>query len=213
MIFQSMSRNGLILMGFALATTAAVALVNELTKPKIAEQNRLQLQKLLTDVLSADKFNNILVQDCVRSSDPALGPEGVYTIYRARLDNEPVALVMQHTSKDGYSGTIDMITAIERSGRISGVRVTHHEETPGLGDKVEPAKSDWILHFSGQALTSSNDPKFKVKRDGGDFDQFTGATITPRAVVNSVAAAVWFGQQNFATIFTLPNECGVMTNE
>lgn len=208
MIFKSMSKNGLILMAFALATTAAVAIVNDLTKERIAKQNQQQLVKLLSEVLPSELYDNQLTENCALINDERLSKSGASLVYRATKQGEPVALVLRHATQDGYNGNIALITAIDKTGMISGVRVTEHSETPGLGDKVELAKSQWILSFNGKALGSENDPSFKVKRDGGQFDQFTGATITPRAVVDSVALATWYGQSEFAAIFAAPNACG-----
>lgn len=208
MIFKSMSKNGFILMAFALATTAAVAIVNDLTKERIAKQNQQQLVKLLSEVLPNDLYDNQLSENCTLINDERLSKGEPSLVYRATKNGEPVAVILRHTTQDGYNGKIAMITAIDKTGVITGVRVTEHSETPGLGDKVELAKSQWILSFNDQTLASENDPTFKVKRDGGQFDQFTGATITPRAVVNSVASASWFGQTEFSAIFAAPNACG-----
>lgn len=208
MIFKSMSKNGFILMAFALATTAAVAIVNDLTKERIAKQNQQQLVKLLSEVLPSDLYDNQLTENCALIDDERLSKGEPSLVYRATKNGEPVAVILRHTTQDGYNGKIAMITAIDKTGVITGVRVTEHSETPGLGDKVELAKSQWILSFNDQTLANESDPTFKVKRDGGQFDQFTGATITPRAVVNSVASASWFGQTEFDAIFAAPNACG-----
>ncbi|WP_462151034.1 electron transport complex subunit RsxG [Pseudoalteromonas xiamenensis] len=207
MIFNSMSKNGLILMAFALATTASVALVNELTKERIAKQSQQQLVALLAEVLPAGSYDNALTENCVVVNDRSLSPKESMTIYRATLNGMPSALVIQHKTLKGYNGNIEIITAIDKHGNVSGVRVTQHAETPGLGDKVELTKSPWILSFANTTITEENDPQFKVKRDGGNFDQFTGATITPRAVVNSVSDAGWFGKTNFDRLFNAPNAC------
>jgi electron transport complex protein RnfG len=114
---------------------------------------------------------------------------------------------MRHVTPSGYSGDINLLTAVFANGEIAGVRVTKHEETPGLGDKVEVKKSDWITLFKGQNVLSEDDSRWAVKKDGGQFDQFTGATITPRAVVGSVKQAVLFAQAEFDNLFAAPNIC------
>ncbi|MFC3033868.1 electron transport complex subunit RsxG [Pseudoalteromonas fenneropenaei] len=207
MIFRSMSKNGFILMVFALGTTGAVALVQQLTKTRIADQSQQQLLQQLGEVLPAQYFDNRLDKDCMLSNAAELGPNGPHLIYRARLNGEPSALIVRHITPRGYSGNIDLITAIDKSGTVQGSRVTRHEETPGLGDKVEVAKSPWILSFAGTQPSAAKDPAFRVKRDGGQFDQFTGATITPRAVVHSVNDAAWYATQNFNAIFAAANAC------
>ncbi len=101
-------------------------------------------------------------------------------------DEQPVAAIIEATAPDGYSGAIQLLVGADFNGTVLGVRVTEHHETPGLGDKIERRISDWITHFSGKKIDGATDSHFAVKKDGGDFDQFTGATITPRAVVNAV---------------------------
>lgn len=211
MIISSMVKNGAILCGFALLTTGLVATINTLTADKIAEQEQLQLTNQLQEVLPHSKYSNKLSQDCVIISDPLLGPYDNQVIYRARKDNEPVALVIRHVTPSGYSGDINLLSAVYRDGTIAGVRVTKHEETPGLGDKVEVKKSDWITTFNANTVQSESDDRWAVKKDGGQFDQFTGATITPRAVVGSVKNAVLYAQDNFDALFTAANACPEVT--
>lgn len=211
MIISSMVKNGAILCGFALLTTGLVATINTLTADKIAEQEQLQLTNQLQEVLPRSKYSNELSQDCVIISDPLLGPYDNQVIYRARKDNEPVALVIRHVTPSGYSGDINLLSAVYRDGTVAGVRVTKHEETPGLGDKVEVKKSDWITTFNAKTVQSESDDRWAVKKDGGQFDQFTGATITPRAVVGSVKNAVLYAQDNFDALFTAANACPEVT--
>jgi electron transport complex protein RnfG len=211
MIISSMVKNGAILCGFALLTTGLVATINTLTADKIAEQEQLQLTNQLQEVLPHSKYSNELSQDCVIISDPLLGPYDNQVIYRARKDNEPVALVIRHVTPSGYSGDINLLSAVYRDGTVAGVRVTKHEETPGLGDKVEVKKSDWITTFNTKTVQSESDDRWAVKKDGGQFDQFTGATITPRAVVGSVKNAVVYAQNNFDALFTAANACPEVT--
>ncbi|GEK11580.1 electron transport complex subunit RsxG [Pseudoalteromonas peptidolytica] len=209
MIIQSMQKNGLILAAFALATTGAVALINDITKDKIANQEQQHLMQLLSQVIAKDQYDNTLYLDCTTSNAPELGPQGPHTIYRARLNGAPSALLVRHITPRGYSGNIDILTAVNREGVISGVRITRHEETPGLGDKVELAKSAWVTTFNGVNVTSEADPHLNVKKDGGQFDAFTGATITPRAVVTSVNQAAWFAKTHFDALFDAKNTCEV----
>ncbi|BBN82321.1 electron transport complex subunit G [Pseudoalteromonas sp. A25] len=207
MIAQSMYRNGAILTAFALATTGSVALVQSMTAERIALQEKQHLMQLLAQVLDTDEHDNLLYLDCTTSNAPELGPGGPHLIYRATKAGEPSALLVRHITPKGYSGNIDILTAVKADGSIAGVRVTRHEETPGLGDKVELAKSDWITTFNGMTISDSNAKQFAVKKDGGQIDQFTGATITPRAVVNSVKQAAMYTQQNFNTLFAGENIC------
>ncbi|KDC50400.1 electron transport complex subunit RsxG [Pseudoalteromonas sp. S3431] len=208
MIISSMAKNGAILTAFALATTGLVASINALTADKIAEQEQLQLTAQLQEVLDPKSYDNQLSQDCVIITDEKLGPYANQVIYRARKNNKPVAVVIRHVTPNGYSGDINLLTAVLSDGTIAGVRTTKHEETPGLGDKVEVKKSLWITTFKSLTVEGEEDARWAVKKDGGQFDQFTGATITPRAVVGSVKNAVLFAQTNFDAIFAAPNaEC------
>ncbi|WP_024595473.1 MULTISPECIES: electron transport complex subunit RsxG [Pseudoalteromonas] len=208
MIISSMAKNGAILTAFALATTGLVASINALTADKIAEQEQLQLTAQLQEVLDPKSYDNQLSQDCVIITDEKLGPHANQVIYRARKNNKPVAVVIRHVTPNGYSGDINLLTAVLSDGTIAGVRTTKHEETPGLGDKVEVKKSIWITTFKSLTVEGEEDARWAVKKDGGQFDQFTGATITPRAVVGSVKNAVLFAQTNFDDIFAAPNaEC------
>lgn len=208
MILPSMTKNGGILTIFALITTGAVAVIHELTADNIAQQERNQLSTQLQEVLDPHFYNNVLYQDCALIDDPKLG-KSAQIIYRARMDGEPVALVIRHVTPKGYSGDIDLLTAVFADGKIAGVRVTKHEETPGLGDKVEVKKSPWITLFKDKTVLSEDDERWAVKKDGGSFDQFTGATITPRAVVGSVKHAVLFSQTQFDAVFNASNACKV----
>ena len=208
MIISSMAKNGAILTAFALATTGLVASINALTADKIAEQEQLQLTAQLQEVLDPKSYDNQLSQDCVIITDEKLGPYANQVIYRALKNNKPVAVVIRHVTPNGYSGDINLLTAVLSDGTIAGVRTTKHEETPGLGDKVEVKKSLWITTFKSLTVEGEEDARWAVKKDGGQFDQFTGATITPRAVVGSVKNAVLFAQTNFDDIFAAPNaEC------
>lgn len=151
-------------------------------------------------------YDNDIQQSCSQVSDPQLG-SGTRHIYVARKDGQPVAVVMEVTAPDGYSGAIQLLLATDFNGKVLGTRVTEHHETPGLGDKIERRLSDWITHFAGKTIQSTSDSSWAVKKDGGQFDQFTGATITPRAVVNAVKRAGLFAKTLPPQLAELPS-CG-----
>jgi electron transport complex protein RnfG len=109
--------------------------------------------------------------------------------------------VIETIAPNGYSGNIYILVGVLPNGHISGVRVLKHRETPGLGDKIELRKADWILSFNGKNLTEDNAERWAVKRDRGEFDQFTGATITPRAVVGAVRNTLHFVNQQGAALY------------
>lgn len=171
---------GALLATAALITSAALAFASRITGPAIAAAEAHDLQQSLSQVLPG-KFDNDLLKDTVLLP----GPEGEVTVYRARRAGKVEAVVFQVVGH-GYAGRIVCMMGVDREGHILGVRVIKHTETPGLGDKIEPAKSDWIHAFTGKFLGDPTPEKFAVKKDGGVFDQFAGATITPRAVVKAV---------------------------
>lgn len=184
-MLKTMRKHGVTLALFAAGATGLTAAVNQLTKTTIDEQAVLQQKALFDQVIPGDSYNNALAQSCYLVSDPALG-KGSHHLWIAKKDQQPVAAIIETTAPDGYSGAIQLLVGADFSGNIFGVRVTEHHETPGLGDKIELRISDWITSFAGKKINGPADSHFAVKKDGGDFDQFTGATITPRAVVNAV---------------------------
>ncbi len=180
---------------FAVVGTGLVALTFDSTRERIAENERLALLRNLNTLVPESSHDNDLFTDTLTVRDPrTLGIDTPVTIYRARLAGEPVAAIFATAAPDGYSGTIKLLVGINSRGQLNGVRVVSHRETPGLGDAVEVERSDWVLGFNGLSLGNPPLEKWKVKRDGGEFDQFTGATITPRAVVQAVKRALlYFG--------------------
>jgi len=143
-----------------------------------------------------------VIDDVVSIKDDELGDDEV-KVYRATLKQIPTGLIYSPVTADGYSGDILLTIAINENNQVTGVRVLQHKETPGLGDKIETRRSDWIKSFDGTSLTSPRAEKWAVKRDGGDFDQFTGATITPRAVVKAVKNTLQHHQLNKEKLHTL----------
>lgn len=205
-MLKTMQKHGVTLALFAVMATGLTAVVNALTKDTI-EQQAVAQQKLLFDqVISPDLYDNNIQSSCLVVSEPQLG-KGERHIYVARKGQQPVAVVMEATAPDGYSGAIQLLVAADFNGKVLGARVTEHHETPGLGDKIETRLSDWITHFAGKTIGGSDDPSWAVKKDGGQFDQFTGATITPRAVVNAVKRAGLFAKTLPSQIDNLP-VCG-----
>jgi len=204
-------KNSLILAIFAIVCTAVVGLINELTADKIKAQEQLQLLNTLHSIIEPERYNNDITQDCVSLSSTLLGnstnDKKMQTAYIARQDNQVIAIAMTSTAPDGYNGNIELIIAINMDDTVSGVRVLKHQETPGLGDKVELRKSPWINSFSGEKLLSDDDSRWAVTKDNGMFDQFTGATITPRAVVNTVRKTLLYFKDNKHSLLTRPNIC------
>ena len=163
-----------------LLTSAALAMASRTTEADIDAAATRDLQASLAQVLPG-QYDNDLLKDTVRLA----APEGEVTVYRARRAGRVEAVVFKAEGR-GYAGPIVCIMGVARDGRLLGVRVLKHTETPGLGDKIEPAKDHWIYAFEGKSLGAPAADKWAVKKDGGVFDQFAGATITPRAVVRAV---------------------------
>ncbi|NHA14828.1 electron transport complex subunit RsxG [Thioalkalivibrio sp. XN279] len=194
-----------VLSGFAVLGALLVALTWESTAERIAANERAFLLRTLAEVLPAGEYDNAVHEDAITVRDPdLLGTERPVTVYRARDGETPVAAVLTPTAPAGYSGPIRLLVGIRADGRLSGVRVVAHRETPGLGDKVEVERSDWILGFKGLSLRNPLPEDWAVQRDGGAFDQFTGATITPRAVVSAVRDALIYFRQHRDALFAAP---------
>lgn len=202
MLVQHILRSGIVLSLFAVVGTALVALTYQGTRGAIAAAEREALARQLHSVISEADYNNQLLSDVVLvQSEDLLGTAKPLPAFRARKDNVPVALILNAVAPDGYNGDIKLLIGIRMDGSISGVRVLDHRETPGLGDAIETRRSNWIDGFTGKSLNDLTAKQWKVKRDGGQFDQFTGATITPRAVVKAVHKALLFFQENKDKLF------------
>lgn len=204
MLGQSISKNSIILGIFAIATAGTLALTNLGTQDRIAASERAAQQKALFEVLPQNTHDNDLLNDTIpvpQDQWKQLGLVSEGKIHRARLQDSVIALIVPATAHDGYAGDIDMIVGVNRDGTVAGVRILRHKETPGLGDKIELKKHQWILGFNGKHLGMPVIEDWKVKKDGGAFDQFAGATITPRAVVRQVKQVLEFVAANQQQLF------------
>lgn len=173
--------HALVLGGFSLAATLLLAVANALTLAPIAHSAQEDLRRSLEQVIPANNHDNNPATDTL-----VLNTDGKdVLVYRAR-QGDRVSGVAFEVSQRGYSGPIRVLLGIDAAGQLTGVRVLHHTETPGLGDKIEANRSDWITRFTGRSLGNPPDAQWAVKKDGGPFDQFAGATITPRAVVTAI---------------------------
>lgn len=203
-MLKTIQKHGITLALFAAGATGTTAIINQLTKSTIDIQSAKQQMALFEQVIPANRYNNNLLKNCFIVDAPELG-KGVHKIYIAAKNGTASAVVMEATAPDGYSGAIQLLVGADFRGTILGSRVTAHHETPGLGDKIELRLSDWITHFAGKVIHGANDGHWAVKKDGGDFDQFTGATITPRAVVNAVKRAGLYAEKLPGLQTTLPS--------
>ena len=190
---RSVLRSGLILAAFAVAGVSLVALSFEATHERIAANQRAALLRSLHALVKPEEHDNDIFTDVIEvSSVRWLGTEEPVAVYRARKADAPVAAVLTPIAPDGYNGRMGLLVGVYYNGTLAGVRVISHRETPGLGDAVEERRSEWIHSFDGRSLEDPTADGWRVKRDGGDFDQFTGATITPRAVVKAVHRALQY---------------------
>lgn len=193
---------GLVLAAFAIGATSIVVFTESNTRDKITENEQQALLSAINALVDRHEYNNDILTDVITlPKTKQLATEENTTVYRARKDNTPVAVILTSIAPNGYSGKITLLVGIYYDGSLAGVRVINHKETPGLGDKINEKKTDWILKFKGLSLLNPVDTKWAVKKDGGEFDQFTGATITPRAVVSAVKKSLQFFEQNRDELF------------
>ena len=198
---------GGLLAAFAVVGAGLVSLTADATRERIAANERAYLLRSLNDVLPATAYDNDMFEDTVELTDPELlGSPDPLTAYRARRDGKTVAIIFNVVAPAGYSGPIRLVIGVNADGAVTGVRVVSHRETPGLGDDIEVQRSDWILGFDDMQLDSLPEKGWAVQRDGGEFDQFTGATVTPRAVVKAVHNALIYFSENREFLLEIPSE-------
>jgi len=204
MLGQSIKQNTIGLSLFAVVTAGIIAVTQTLTADRIQDNVDAAKSKALYEILPPDTHDNILLNDTVIITDSTLvADEDEGEAFVARKDGKAIAVILPAIAPNGYTGKIHSIVGIFADGSVAGVRVLQHRETPGLGDKVELKKSPWILSYNGKSLSDPGTQGWNVKKDGGEFDQFTGATITPRAVVKSVHAALEYFNENRDTLLAV----------
>jgi Na+-translocating ferredoxin:NAD+ oxidoreductase subunit G len=208
--FRISVRTAAIMLAFTVLFTTLMAGVYVLTAPLVAASAQKEKLALIGEVLPAALFDNALLDDWIEvRSLKELGSSDVVRLYRARKNGEPAALVVEAAAPDGYSGRIGLLLAVKASGELLAVRVTEHRETPGLGDYIEPKKdknkaNPWITQFSNLGFDTVPLEKWRVKKDGGRFDQRAGATISARAVTNASGRALAWAVKHRDKLFTLP---------
>ncbi len=201
-VARSMGISALILAGFAILGTGLVAVTHTATQDRIATARRAALEANLNALVPVDRYDNRVTEDRLDVVAPEwLGTDQPVPFYRARQAGQPVALFATPVAPDGYSGSIQLLIGVYADGTLAGVRVLAHRETPGLGDAIEERRSPWILSFNGKSLANPPPERWKVKKDGGVFDQFTGATVTPRAVVRAVRRFLEYVQIHHERLF------------
>ncbi|HSI25078.1 MAG TPA: electron transport complex subunit RsxG [Methylotenera sp.] len=205
-IIKHASKTALTLIVFALVFTALLAYIFQITKEPIEKSEATARLALFRQIVPANMHDNDILKDTLTiAPSDLLGNTQSSIANRARINNAPAAIILEAIAHDGYSGDIKLLIAIKYNGEISGVRVLTHKETPGLGDYIDIAKDDWIKLFDAESLTKTSgelaENKWKVKKDGGQFDYMAGATITPRAVVKAVHKALKYFETNKDALF------------
>ena len=203
MNYRQIIYTAIILLLFTIIGTSLVALTYDSTRDRIAANERATLLRKLNQLVPADSYDNALLDDRIVMIDPDVPGKGQeITVYRARRAGEPVALVMTAVAPDGYSGSIRLLVGVLADDSLSGVRVVSHRETPGLGDAIDEQRSDWIFGFDRTSLDNPPLGQWTVKKDGGHFDQLTGATITPRAIVKAVKRSLLYYRANRGALYS-----------
>lgn len=203
-LLRATSKSAGILLAFTVIFTGILAFTYSITHHTIQQNEDNARRKLVAETLPLNSFDNDLLGDQLTlPRDPLLGTDDPSLAWQARLNKVPVAVVLEATAPDGYSGKIKLLIGITADGKLSGVRVVSHKETPGLGDYIELAKSEWIHIFDGKSLSAPDDNGWKVKKDGGQFDYMAGATITPRAVIKAVHHALKYATAHHNQLFAV----------
>lgn len=203
MLGRSITRNSVLLALFAVCTTLLIAGTHLGTRDKIALEKRRAEEKALLEIVPRERHDNSMLDETipVGPRDQGLGLREEKRIYLARRGKDIVTAIIPVTAPDGYTGDIELIVGVNADGSVAGVRALDHRETPGLGDKVDIRKSDWVMDFNGRSLDNPGLTGWAVRKDKGVFDQFTGATITPRAVVAATLRALQYARANRAILF------------
>lgn len=193
-----------ILAAFAVIGTLLLSSVFSVTREPIRMSEEAARMALFRQILPDNMHDNALLEDVLQlPPSDLLGSREPVQVHRARLKGEPAAVILEAIAPDGYSGDIKLLIAIRADGSVAGVRVLTHKETPGLGDYIEIARSDWIKNFDGQSLAKTAQDDWKVQKDGGQFDYRAGATITPRAVVKAVQKALLYFDKHRYALFAV----------
>jgi electron transport complex protein RnfG len=201
----SVMKSGVTLAIIAAICTALVAATYQLTAERIVANELEMLEQSLQPALSGRFYDGAVSESKVVLATPhGLPGSEAAIIYRVYNENEPVAALLVVSARDGFSGAIRILVGIDFDGVVTGVRVLEHRETPGLGDKIESDRSDWILQFDGHSLHDPDVAGWAIHSDGGKFDQLTGASITPRAVIKAIRDTLIYFEANRDEIFSMP---------
>lgn len=203
-VISSIRKNSIGLGIFAIVTAGLIAVTQQVTKDRIGS-NILHAQQAAFSEILPDQYydNDLYASQITLAPDTLLGTNENSFAYIGRVEGEFSGIIFETIAPGGYNGSMSLLVAINREGTVTGSRVIRHQETPGLGDKIDMKKSDWMRSFENKSFTNLDKKLWKVKRDNGHFDQFTGATITPRAIVKSVKSTLEYFQHNKADLIKL----------
>jgi len=200
--FKKISITASAMIIFSLIASTALSISYFITKSPIDQSDAKAKRVFLNQVIPANLYDNNLVKDTISiEPNPLLGNKKNIDVFRAKKNNRVIAVIIEVIAPDGYSGEIKTLVGIDQEDKILGVRVISHKETPGLGDYIEIDKSQWIKNFDLMSLEKISEKKWAVKKDGGDFDYVSGATITPRAVIKSTYKCLLFSKENKKRLF------------
>ncbi|CEZ20027.1 Electron transport complex subunit G [Candidatus Methylopumilus planktonicus] len=200
--FKKVSITASAMIIFSLVTSAALSISYFLTKTPIEESDARAKRMFLNQVVPSNLYDNNLVKDTISvEPNPLIGNKKNIDIYRAKKNNQVIAVIIETIAPDGYSGEIKTLVGVDQKDKILGVRVITHKETPGLGDYIEIDKSHWIKNFNLKSLDEMGEKEWAVKKDGGDFDYVSGATITSRAVIKSTYKSLLYVKENKKRLF------------
>ena len=200
--FKKVSITASAMIIFSLVASAALSVSYFLTKTPIEESDARAKRMFLNQVVPSNLYDNNLVEDTISvEPNPLIGNKKNIDIYRAKKNNQVIAVIIETIAPDGYSGEIKTLVGVDQKDKILGVRVITHKETPGLGDYIEVDKSHWIKNFNLKSLDEMEEKEWAVKKDGGDFDYVSGATITSRAVIKSTYKSLLYVKENKKRLF------------
>ncbi len=198
-------RQATLLIIISLICLIALSLTKQWTKNQIEHNERAWFEAQLNVLIPATLHNNTLLNDRAFVADiNDLSPTNQLSVYRARLDGAPTAAVIHAITPDGYNGPIELLVAVDYSGMVLGVRILNHHETPNMGDEFSQPQSRWLEKFEHRSLTDPDTRGWNIRKDGGDFEQFTSATITPRAIIHAIQRTLDYYQRHRDLIFQTP---------
>jgi electron transport complex protein RnfG len=198
-------KTGLTLALIGAVCTALVAATYQATRERIAANDKALLEQSLQPALSGLFYDGSVSEARIVLPPPhELPGNDPAVVYRVYAEGEPVAALFAVTARDGFSGPMRVLVGVEADGTVTGVRILRHRETPGLGDKIESSRSDWVFQFDGRSLGDPPLSGWAVSVDGGDFDQLTGASVTPRAVIKAIRDTLLYFDANRDAVFMTP---------